>query len=192
MLVHESKFGKSRNVVLHSSTAKQLRKYLSTRSKALGNRQAEAFLANRRGKYLGYHSQRMMFLRLLNRASIRVQVHPVNVPGAQGLNVEIGFDLHEIPMEEKNRRWTGALDAVLIVLDGRDQILKGTQYTMQLSFPPARYQDHLKEGVVYKDEIPLLATATQLRVVLRDASNSNIGSVSIPLAKYIRRANSAN
>lgn len=123
---------------------------------------------------------------------IRAQVHPANILGVQGLNVEIGFDLHEIRMEEKNGRWTGALDAGLIVLDSKDQILKGTQYAMQLSFPPARYQDLLKEGVVYKRGIPLLANATQVRVVLRDASNGNVGSVSIPLAKYLPRANSAN
>jgi VWFA-related protein len=123
---------------------------------------------------------------------IRAEVHPVNVLGAQGLNVEIGFDLHQIRMEEKNGRWTGALDAGLVVLDSQDQILKGTQYAMQLSLPLARYQDLLKEGVVYKREIPLLPNATQVRVVLRDASSGSIGSVSIPLLKYLPRANSAN
>jgi integrase/recombinase XerD len=78
LLVHEGKFGKSRNVVLHPSTAKQLRKYLIARSKALRGHQAEAFFTNRRGKYLRYHSQRMMFLRLLKRAGIR------GAPGERG------------------------------------------------------------------------------------------------------------
>lgn len=78
LLIHESKFGKSRNVVLHPSTAEQLRKYLIARSKALRGHQAEAFFTNRSGKYLGYHSQRMMFLRLLNRAGIR------RIPGQRG------------------------------------------------------------------------------------------------------------
>lgn len=78
LLIHESKFGKSRNVVLHPSTAKQLRKYLIARSKALRGHPAEAFFTNRSGKYLRYHSQRMMFLRLLNRAGIR------GTPGQRG------------------------------------------------------------------------------------------------------------
>src|SRR5260370_42526363 len=41
------------------------------RAKGLGGQGGEAFLTNRRGKYLRYHSQRMMFLRLLKRAGIR-------------------------------------------------------------------------------------------------------------------------
>ena len=78
LLIHESKFGKSRNVVLHPSTAEQLRKYLTARSKALRGHQAEAFFTNLHGKYLRYHSQRMMFLRLLKRAGIR------GTPGQRG------------------------------------------------------------------------------------------------------------
>ncbi len=70
LTVHESKFGKSRNVVLHPSTAEQLRKYISARSKALCGREAEAFFTNRAGKYLGYNPQRLMFCRLLKRAGI--------------------------------------------------------------------------------------------------------------------------
>lgn len=78
LLVSESKFGKSRNVVLHASTAEQLHTYFIARSKALRGHQAEAFFTNRSGKYLHYHSQRMMFLRLLNRAGIR------GTPGQRG------------------------------------------------------------------------------------------------------------
>ncbi len=78
LLIHDSKFGKSRNVVLHPSTAEQLRRYLIARSKALHGEQAEAFFTNRSGKYLRYHSQRMMFRRLLNRAGIR------GTPGQRG------------------------------------------------------------------------------------------------------------
>jgi integrase/recombinase XerD len=78
LLIYESKFGKSRNVVLHPSTAEQLRKYLIARSKALRGYQVQAFFTNRRGKYLRYHSQRMMFLRLLKRAGI------CGAPGQRG------------------------------------------------------------------------------------------------------------
>ena len=70
LLISDSKFGNSRNVVLHPSMAKQLRKYLLQRSKALAGRHVKAFFMNRYGRRLNYNAQRLMFLRLLNLAVI--------------------------------------------------------------------------------------------------------------------------
>ena len=71
LLISDSKFGNSRNVVLHPSTADQLRSYLKQRSKALAGRHATAFFMNRHGKRLNYNAQRLTFLRLLKRVGIR-------------------------------------------------------------------------------------------------------------------------
>jgi integrase/recombinase XerD len=71
LLISDSKFGNSRNVVLHASVAEQLRSYLKQRSKALAGRHAKAFFINRYGKRLDYNAQRLTFLRLLNRAGIQ-------------------------------------------------------------------------------------------------------------------------
>jgi len=46
LVISDSKFGNSRNVVLHPSVAKQLRKYLLRRSKALASRHVKAFFIN--------------------------------------------------------------------------------------------------------------------------------------------------
>ena len=71
LLVHESKFGKSRCVVLHPSTVVHLRRYLHKRQKTLRGRQAEPFFINRYGRHLDYNSQRLAFVRLLQRAGIK-------------------------------------------------------------------------------------------------------------------------
>lgn len=71
LAIHESKFGKSRIVPVHASTANRLRKYLVARSRALGGHYSEAFFTNQRGKYLGYSAQRLTFLRLLKLAGIQ-------------------------------------------------------------------------------------------------------------------------
>jgi integrase len=75
LLVHESKFGKSRYVVLHPSTAEQLRNYLHKRSEVLHGRKVEPFFINRYGGRLDYNAQHLVFARLLKRAGI------VAVPG---------------------------------------------------------------------------------------------------------------
>jgi integrase len=56
LLISDSKFGNSRNVVLHPSVAKQLRKYLIQRSKALASRHVKTFFMNRFGKRLNYNA----------------------------------------------------------------------------------------------------------------------------------------
>ena len=46
------------------------------------------------------------------------------------------------------------------------------------------YEGLLKDGMVDTRRVQMLPNATQLSVVLRDASNGNVGSVSILVAKY--------
>jgi integrase/recombinase XerD len=70
LVIRETKFGKSRNVALHSTARYHLCKYLTERTKVLGGRRVEFVFINRLGKRLNYHSQRMMFIRLLKRAGI--------------------------------------------------------------------------------------------------------------------------
>lgn len=71
LVIHETKFGKSRHVVLHPSTAEHLRKYLVQRAKALRGQYAETFFINRSGRPLEYNSTRLGFLKLLKRAGIQ-------------------------------------------------------------------------------------------------------------------------
>ena len=78
LLIHESKFGKSRYVVLHPSTAEHLRIYRSKRTETLRGRQVQPFFINRKGGRLDYNSQRLAFVRLLRLAGIQA------IPGQRG------------------------------------------------------------------------------------------------------------
>jgi len=42
----------------------------------------------------------------------------------------------------------------------------------------------LKIGITNTKDAAILPNAIQVRVILRDASNGNIGSVDVPLAQY--------
>jgi site-specific recombinase XerD len=71
LLIYETKFYKSRKVVLHSSTAEQLRQYLIQRAAALRGQSADTFFINRSGRALEYNSLRQGFMKLLKRAGIQ-------------------------------------------------------------------------------------------------------------------------
>lgn len=71
LVIEESKFGKSRCVVLHPSTAEHLRSYLRERDRLLHGRNVDHLFTNRHNGHLDYNSQRQAFCRLLTRARIK-------------------------------------------------------------------------------------------------------------------------
>ena len=69
--IPDTKFGKSRIVVLHPSVAARLRVYAERRNEVLKNGTAETFFARRNGKPLRYDTTRTTFVRLLHHAGIK-------------------------------------------------------------------------------------------------------------------------
>lgn len=67
----ETKFGKSRIVVLHPSVAAYLHAYAEHREIVLRNLSAETFFTRRNGKSLRYNTTRTTFVRLLRHAGIK-------------------------------------------------------------------------------------------------------------------------
>ena len=101
LLISDSKFGNSRNVVLHHTVAGQLRRYLIQRSKALAGRQVKALFMNRCGKHLNYNAQRLTFLRLLKCAGIQA------VPGERGPSLHSfrhSFAVRRLTLWHRERR----------------------------------------------------------------------------------------
>jgi integrase/recombinase XerD len=101
LLISDSKFGNSRNVVLHPTVAQQLRRYLIQRSKALAGRHVKAFFMNRYGRPLNYNAQRLTFLRLLKRAGI------LAVPGERGPSLHSfrhSFAVRRLTLWHRERR----------------------------------------------------------------------------------------
>jgi len=101
LLVHESKFGKSRYVVLHPSTAEHLRMYLSKRMEILRGRQVQPFFINRKGGRLDYNAQRLAFVRLLRLAGIEA------IPGQRGPSLHSfrhSFAVNRLTLWHRERR----------------------------------------------------------------------------------------
>jgi integrase len=70
LAIYETKFGKSRIVVLHASVADRLRAYAKARETVLGTRSAEPFFVRQTGKTLRYNTTLITFRRLLRHAGI--------------------------------------------------------------------------------------------------------------------------
>jgi integrase/recombinase XerD len=79
LAIHDTKFGKSRIVVLHPTAAERLREYVRQRMVTFGSRSAETFFTCRTGKPLSYNVTRGTFRRLVRHAGITSETGERNV-----------------------------------------------------------------------------------------------------------------
>jgi hypothetical protein len=113
-----------------------------------------------------------------------VHAKVADVPGERTMALSARFDARAVQFQQKDGRWVASLDAVFVQRDGNSQVLSGVEHALQLNLPEAKYQEALRDGIGYAKEIGVSASATELRVILRDATSGKLGAVSVPLAKH--------
>jgi hypothetical protein len=101
------------------------------------------------------------------------------------INVDLRLDPHDIHLEQNNGLWTGTLQTVFLQLNSRGEIIHVLDESLELTLPQNVYEQALNYGLKNTKHIRILPGAAQLCVVLRNSSNGNIGSLSVPLAKYL-------
>lgn len=116
---------------------------------------------------------------------LRIHVQPASEAGEQAVNVDLHLDPHDIHLEQNNGLWTGTLQTVFLELNRRGEIIQVLDESLQLTLPQNVYEQSLNNGLKNTKHIRIRPGATQLCVVLRDPSNGNIGSLSVPLARYL-------
>jgi hypothetical protein len=114
---------------------------------------------------------------------LRVHVQLASAAGEQALNVDLHLDPHDIHLEQHNDLWTGTLQTVQ--LNSRGEIIHVLDESLELTLPQNVCEQALNYGLKNSKHIRILPGAAQLCVLLRNSSNGNIGSLSVPLAKYL-------
>jgi VWFA-related protein len=122
----------------------------------------------------------------LDATSIGMKVHVQSIvlQPQRKMSMMLYFDPHELNFVSNDSRWTAKVDTVFIQVGGKDQPISAVDETLNLNFDDAKFKALLQEGIRYKKEIAIAPGAIELRVLLRDARNGNVGSIGIPLAKY--------
>jgi hypothetical protein len=116
---------------------------------------------------------------------LRVDVQPASAAREQSINIDLHLDPQDIHLEQNNGRWTGTLQTVFLQLNSRGEIIHVLDESLELTLPQNVYEQALNYGLKNTKHIRILPGAAQLCVVLRNSSNGNIGSLSVPLAKYL-------
>ena len=109
-----------------------------------------------------------------------VQLAPSPADHAGDLNVFVRIDPTAVGMTRNGDLHDAVVDVLFVQKDDHGRELKGRNDTLTMALKEDSYQKILKDGLVYHQYVPKEAMATQLRIVVRDASSGTIGSVTVP------------
>ena len=112
------------------------------------------------------------------------RVTPVPSDAARKVTVTVRFDPHGIRFTSGNGSETASLQYAVFELDGKGNILTGTDKPAKVTISEAEFQLGLKEGMGFSFTLPLFTKAETLSIILRDEESGIAGSVRVPLDKY--------
>jgi VWFA-related protein len=120
----------------------------------------------------------------LEATGIGVTATVHQVAATRTLKTSVLFDLRNITMQQKDGRYEGAVDVVMLDLNDQNKILDAIDQTYHLHLTPDVYARLLKEGASVTKDLTIAPSAVQLRVVVRDANTGTMGTLRVPMADY--------
>jgi VWFA-related protein len=115
---------------------------------------------------------------------LHVRAQTSRESGASTLTAVASIDLGDILMQRKEGRWTGTVQSVFLQLDNAGRILEVDDRTFHPDFDNNTYEQGLKSAITDTRKFRILPNASELCIVVRDASTANLGSIYLPLEKY--------
>ncbi len=97
------------------------------------------------------------------------------------LNLYMRVDPTAIGITPVADRSNAVVDVIFNLRDGKGHQYKSESDTISLSLKPDSYKKLMQTGMIYHRFVPRVQGATELRVVVRDASSGATGSVTVPL-----------
>lgn len=96
------------------------------------------------------------------------------------LDVYVKVDARGIGITQNGEKSDGAVDVLLIQKNDKGKTFDGQDVSVTLAMKPDTYRKVEQDGLLFHKVITRSAQATQLRVIVRDASSGTLGSVTVP------------
>ncbi len=96
------------------------------------------------------------------------------------LDVTLRVDPKSILLDPQGDRWAGKLDLLFVERDKHGTQTYGVDDTLSLELKRQNYDKVQQEGLMYHRVVPRTGGASDVRVVVRDASTGAVGSVTAP------------
>jgi len=121
---------------------------------------------------------------------LRVSVDAIEL-ATRKLVLRVNVAAGELRLEEADGRHRGNLDAIYLQLGAADAAVVADPLSYKLDFSEQQYQAALERGYPLAAELVIRPETRALRVVVRDAESGELGSVTIPLEKFMPGQNVA-
>jgi hypothetical protein len=95
------------------------------------------------------------------------------------------IDPHDVTFQPEKDRWVGSVDLLVVQRNAQGAVLKGNSKTVNMNLKRESYDTMLKQGLILTGGEDIAPGTSELRVVVRDTPSGALGSVSIPLAKFL-------
>jgi VWFA-related protein len=106
-------------------------------------------------------------------------------PAERKLDLRVGVDIRDLRLNVVDGHHKGNLDTVFTQMDGEEKTVAVRPLTYKLDLSPEDYQAALDRGNELYVPLTLHASTRTLRVVVRDPTSGLIGSVTVPLERFI-------
>jgi len=116
--------------------------------------------------------------------ALSAQVVPT---GAGRYELRLRIDPRTLNLDEQQGQYAGRVDVVVLQEDHEGNQFDQSIETMVLALKPETYEKALADGLAYRRVFELNPQADALKVIVRDASSGNLGSLTI-LAKAFASA----
>jgi VWFA-related protein len=111
---------------------------------------------------------------------------------AHTVDVQVSLDTHELSLVSKDGRWSDTIYVFFDQLGPGDKLITSEKETFGMNFKPETYEKLMKTGTKVSGRITLSPEVVNLRVITQDAGSGSIGTVKIPIKKYLAGAASPN
>jgi VWFA-related protein len=98
-----------------------------------------------------------------------------------GFDVTLRVDPRSIALDPQGDRWAGKLDLLFVERDAHGVQTYGIDDTLSMDLKKPNYDRLQQEGLLYHRVLPLTNAASEMRVVVRDASTGAVGTITAPL-----------
>jgi len=116
----------------------------------------------------------------LDESTLGITVRLVpHSPNPDMLHVAMRVALQDVQMRRNNDRYEGALDIAYFRQGGPDEAPTITNNSVKIALTQAQYDSYLKQGLFVLNDLKLAESAYRLKVIVRDATSGNTGSINI-------------
>ncbi len=126
-------------------------------------------------------------LSVLDATDLGVTVRAAALPPVSEhmLQLQVGIDPKQLLLRDEKNHIQGGVDLVFLQKDSSGKFLSAEKQHFEVNFNRKEYESLAKSGLILQRRLALNPGSTEIRVVVRDAGSGTLGSVTLPIEKFL-------